>query len=74
MNDATRAFGETQPEGRPQAGRIHHPPTTIEMAKARVVYQMDFLDDNCRDGIDVGYAVQCLDEAIEDYFAIQLGS
>ena len=29
---------------------------------------MDLLEANCRDGIDVGYATQCFNEAQDDYF------
>ena len=73
MNDVTRAFGETPPAGPLKEGRIHHPPTSIEQAKARVVYQMDHLEANCRDGIDVAYAIRCFDEALGDYCEAVLG-
>ena len=72
MNDATRALGETYPSGHP-SGRIWQPPISVKQARARVIHQMDHLEDNCRIGLDVGYALQCLDEALDDYRAMVLG-
>jgi hypothetical protein len=72
MSDVTRPdLGEPCPVGRP-SGRIWHPPVSVEQARARVLHQMDRLEANCRDGIDVGYAIQCLDEAESDYCEIVL--
>ena len=59
-------LGEHYPAGHP-SGRIMKPPVSIEQAKARVVHQMDHLEDNCRIGLDVGYALRCFDEAVDDF-------
>ena len=49
------------------AARIHQPPTSLAQARARVLSQMNHLEDNCRIGLDVGYALRCFDEAVDDY-------
>lgn len=72
MNKATPDLGETYPVGHP-SGRIWQPPTSVKQARARVLHEMDHLEDNCRIGLDVGYAMQCLDEAIDDYCAMVAG-
>ena len=71
MNEVTPALGETYPVGHP-SGRVWQPPVSVEQARARVLHQMDHLQENCRDGLDVGYALQCLDEAVDDYAEIVL--
>jgi len=48
--------------------RILQPPASIEQARARVLEAMNLLEANCRDGIDIGYANQCFNEATDDYF------
>ena len=48
--------------------RISQPPTSVEQARARLLAAMNLLEANCRDGIDVGYASQCFNEATDDYF------
>ena len=48
--------------------RISQPPTSAEQARARLLAAMNLLEANCRDGIDVGYANQCFNEAQDDYF------
>ena len=48
--------------------RISQPPTSVEQARARLLAAMNLLEANCRDGIDVGYASQCFNEAQDDYF------
>ena len=65
MNDRTD-LGKPYPVGHP-SGRIWPPPASMEHAKARVVHQLDHLEAAYRDAIDVGYAEDCLDEALEDY-------
>jgi hypothetical protein len=42
-------------------------PATTDEAAAMVREQMEHLDANCRDGIDVGYALTLLDEAVANY-------
>lgn len=66
MNEITPVLGETYPAGHP-SGRVWQPPVSVEQARARVLYQMDHLEENCRIGLDVGYAMRCLDEAVDDY-------
>jgi hypothetical protein len=53
--------------------RILQPPASIEQARARVLEAMNLLEANCRDGIDIGYANQCFNEATDDYCTIVLG-
>ena len=65
MNDRTD-IGEMYPVGHP-SGRVWPLPVSVEQAKARVVHQLDHLEMAYRDAIDVGYAEDCLDEALEDY-------
>jgi hypothetical protein len=72
MNDATE-LGKTYPAGHP-SGRAWEPPVSVKQVRARVLYQMDHLEENCRIGLDVGYALQCLDEATEDYVRIVVGA
>jgi hypothetical protein len=60
-------LGKTYPVGH-ASGRIWQPPTSVKQARARVAYQMDHLEANCREGIDTPYAIQCLGEAQDDYF------
>ena len=71
MNDRTD-LGKTYPVGHP-SGRIWQPPVSIEQARARVMHQMDHLEDSCRIGLDVGYALKCFGEAADDYCAIVTG-
>lgn len=65
MNKRTD-LGDTYPAGHP-SGRIWQPPVSVQQARARVAYQMDSFEASVRDGVDVGYARQCLDEAVDDY-------
>lgn len=67
MCKRTPDLGNPYPLGHP-SGRVWEPPTSVEQAKARVLYQMTHLEANCRDGIDVPYATQCLCEAQDDYY------
>lgn len=67
MGNRKPGLGESCPAGHP-SGRIMEPPASIEQARARIVSGMDNLEDSCRIGLDVGYAVRVLDEAVEDYF------
>jgi hypothetical protein len=59
-------LGETCPKG-DQSGRIWKPPVSLEQARARVLAQMRHLEESCRIGLDVGYAIQCYDEAADDF-------
>jgi hypothetical protein len=72
MTDATD-LGKTYPAGHP-SGRVWEPPVSTEQARARVLYQMDHLEENSRVGLDTPYALQCLDEATEDYVQIAVGA
>jgi hypothetical protein len=72
MTDATD-LGKTYPAGHP-SGRVWEPPVSMKQARARVSYQMDHLEENCRVSLDVGYAMQCLDEAQGDYQAMVTGA
>jgi Family of unknown function (DUF6302) len=57
-------------------GRERHAgelPDPIARAKAQVVNEMDHLDESCRIGLDVGYAVKCFEEAVENFFKTLLG-
>jgi len=64
-------LGATYPAGHP-SGRIWRPPASVEQARARVTYHMDHLEENCRVGLDVGYATRCLTEVVGDYLAAAL--
>ena len=72
MNDATPDLGEPCPVGHP-SGRIWQPPASVKQARARVLWQMDNLEDSCRIGLDVGYSLRCLDEVVADYCAMVVG-
>jgi hypothetical protein len=48
--------------------RISQPPASIEQARTRLLAAMNLLEANCRDGIDVSYANECFNEAMDDYF------
>jgi hypothetical protein len=67
MNDRTPDLGKAYPAGHP-SGRVWQPPVSVEQARARVLNAMDLLEANCRDSIDVSYAVRILDEAEDDYY------
>ena len=69
MSDATPDLGETYP-----SGRIWQPPASVKQARARVLSAMDQLEESCRIGLDVGYALRILDEAIADYTEMALGA
>ena len=71
MNDRT-GLGQTYPAGHP-SGRIWQPPVSVDQARARVLHEMDHLEANCHRGLDVAYAVRCLDEVLDDYRAIVTG-
>lgn len=71
MSNAKPDLGEANPLGHP-SGRVWPLPDSVEQAKARVTYQMGALEANCRDSIDIGYALQCFDEAVNDYALIVL--
>jgi hypothetical protein len=71
MSKTTPDLGKTYPLGHP-SGRVWQPPVSVEQARARVIYQMGAFEANVRDGIDTPYAMQCLDEAIGDYYAMVL--
>jgi hypothetical protein len=74
MDNSTRPdLANPYPAGHP-SGRICEPPASAEQARARVLAEMDHLEANCRDGIDVGYALRCLAEAVDDYTKIVLGA
>lgn len=62
-------LGENLPADDP-SGRFSVPPVSVAQARARLLYQFDHLEGNCRIGLDVGYARQCLDEAIDDYIEL----
>lgn len=72
MNKPTPDLGATYPIGHP-TGRVWYPPASLEQAKARVLHEMDHLEENCRTGLDVGYAMACLDEVLGDYLKMVLG-
>jgi prevent-host-death family protein len=71
-NDVTD-LGKNLPDGDP-SGRFSEPPVSVAQARARVLYQMDHLEGNCRVAVDVGYALQCLEEAIADYREMAIGT
>lgn len=60
-------LGKRYPAGQRQNGRFWEPPVSVKQAKARVRNAEKLLEANVRDGIDVGYAVEILDEAEDDY-------
>jgi hypothetical protein len=66
-------LGKTLPLGH-SSGRVWEPPISVEQAKARVLHEMWHLEDNSRIGLDTPYAMQCLDEVVEDYIAIVVGA
>lgn len=66
-------IGTPLPVGHP-SGRFWPVPESVEQARARVLNQMDHLEMAVRDGIDTPYAMKCLDETLDDYYAIVLGS
>ena len=55
MNDATPSLSETYRAGR-SSQRIQPPPSSAEGAKARMVRELDHLEENCRVGLDISYA------------------
>lgn len=65
-------LGSTYPVGHP-SGRVWQPPVSVEQAKARVLREMDHLEDNVRIGLDTPYALRCLDEAFDDYCEMVVG-
>jgi hypothetical protein len=71
MSKTMPDLGEMHPMGHP-SGRVWQSPVSVEQARARVVYQMSAFEANVRDGIDTPYAIECLDEAIDDYYAMVL--
>lgn len=71
MAKTTPDLGEPCPIGHP-SGRVMLPPVSVKMAKVRVTAAMRHFEANVRDGIDVGYAIRCLDEAQDDYFQMVL--
>jgi len=59
-------IGKSLPGGHP-SGRFHEPPASLAQARARMLWQMDHLEQSCRIGLDVSWARKYLDEAIDDY-------
>jgi hypothetical protein len=66
MTQRKTDLGSTYPVGHP-SGRVWQPPVSAEQARARVLNAMDNLEDSCRIGLDVGYALRILDETTDDY-------
>jgi hypothetical protein len=73
MSNGKPDLGETYPASDP-SGHFGPPPASVKQARARVLYQMDHLEDSCNIGLDVGYAVRLLEDAIEDYWTIVIGA
>ena len=73
MNDRTPDLGKRCPSGDP-SGRIWQPPVSVEQARARVLPEMDHLEDNSRIGLDTPYAMQCFAEVVEDYVNTVIGA
>ena len=65
-------LGETYPAGHP-SGRVWQAPVSLEQARDRMLHQVGHLDAACRDRIDTGYAIRCLDEALGDFCAMVTG-
>lgn len=59
-------LGSTYPAGHP-SGRVWEPPVSVEQARARILGELGHLEESCRIGLDVGYALRCLDEVLDDY-------
>lgn len=72
MTKRKPTLGETYPVGHP-SGRCWQPPVSVEQARARVLHEMDHLEENCRIGLDTPYAMRCLDEVLDDYREMVLG-
>ena len=72
MTKPTSDIGSPLPIGHP-SGRFWPQPVSVEQARARVLNQMDHLEMAVRDGIDVAYALRCLDETLNDYTETVLG-
>ena len=66
-------LGETYPVGHP-SGRIYHAPVSVKQARSRVLSAMDLLEESCRIGLDVGYALRILDEVLDDYREMVIGA
>src|ERR1700677_399647 len=49
------------------SGLAWEPATSIAQARARVIADMDHLESNCRLGVDVGFAHDCLIESVAGY-------
>ena len=66
MSNAKPDLGNMYPK-RPPSGRFWEPPVSVKQAKARVRDAERLFEANVRDGIDVGYAQEILDEVEDDY-------
>jgi hypothetical protein len=60
-------LGEMYPKGQRQNGRWWQPPVSVKQAKARVRDAERLFGVNVRDGLDVGWAQEILDEVEDDY-------
>lgn len=49
------------------------PATSIAQARARVIHEMDFLEQSCTIALDANFAQQCLIETLEDYIDMAFG-